>query len=67
MQWKKSHGPVDEHQSMPRRGDLHEEALWEARVACHEPAPIAIVGVTCKVAFWTDDQGPLVGLDKGGG
>ena len=41
----------------------------------HEPAPIAIVGVIAgvrvgvasKVILWTDDQGPLVGLDKGGG
>ena len=28
-------GPVDEPQSTPRRrGDSHEEALWEARMAC---------------------------------
>ena len=37
----------------------------------HEPAPIAIVGVVagvaCKVVLWMDNQGPLVGLDKGGG
>ena len=37
----------------------------------HEPASVVvvgvIVGVTCKVILWTDDQGPLVGLDKGGG
>ena len=37
----------------------------------HEPAPIAIVGVvvgvTYKVILWTDNRGPLVGLDKGGG
>ena len=31
---KEISGPVDEHQSRPkRREDLHEEALWEARVA----------------------------------
>ena len=46
---------------------------------CHEPPPVAIVGVVVgvmprvivgvasKVVLWTDDWGPLVGLDKGGG
>ena len=37
----------------------------------HEPAPIAavevIAGVTHEVILWTDDQGPIVVLDKGGG
>ena len=37
----------------------------------HKPTPVAavgvIVGVTCEVVLWTDDQGPLVGLNKGGG
>ena len=37
----------------------------------HEPSPIAIVGVIVGVAYkvilWTDNQGPLVGLDKEGG
>ena len=49
------------------------------RDACHKPAPIAvvgavvgaivgvIVGVACEAILWTDDQGPLVGLHKGGG
>ena len=90
---KETQGPVEKHQSrLRRRGDLHEEALQEARVACqraleaaqvlksdiwkdwpggwemhHEPTPIAVVGVTCKVVLWTDDQGPLVGLNKRGG
>ena len=31
---KETQGPVDEHQSrLTRRGDSHEEALWEARAA----------------------------------
>ena len=34
---------------------------------CHEPAAIAIVGVAHEVVLWTDDKGPLVGLNKGGG
>ena len=37
-------GPVDEHRSRPRRrGDLHEEALWEARVACQRALEAAQV------------------------
>ena len=32
---EETRGPVDEYQSRPRRrGDLHEEAFWEARAAC---------------------------------
>ena len=32
---KETWGPVNEHQSRPRRrGDLHKEALWEVRAAC---------------------------------
>ena len=42
---------------------------------CHKPIPIAvaevivgvIAGVTCEVVLWTDNQGPLAVLDKGGG
>ena len=30
----------------------------------HKPTPIAIVGVTHIVILWTDNQGPLVGLNK---
>ena len=41
----------------------------------HEPTPVAIVevivgviaGVAHKVVLWTDDQSPLVGLNKGAG
>ena len=34
---------------------------------CNESAPIATVGVACKVNLWSDDLGPLVGLNKRGG